>query len=187
MMVLGQPDNLERSHHSAELYHPDTIESQLLPILDGPSVPDDAILSLSQSLLLASKLYDLSSTVPGHAGSNGKDRRSKPPRQNGRPPKDGRYLGSTMADTEVPRERYAKRCLSALFLMCSRGASSEQALPSIGTKPTDRLARLVFPLLMDRCSTALEQYLANASIRGQIPFSRYVAVNQAGKQIEHIY
>ena len=44
------------------------------------------------------------------------------------------------------------------------------------TQERKRVAALSLPLLLNRCTTVLRTYLADAAVRGRFPFTRYVIV-----------
>jgi hypothetical protein len=52
--------------------------------------------------------------------------------------------------------------------------------PAKGVKPRQRVAAITLSLLMERCSATLKTYVADAPLRGMMPFPRWVALSRLG-------
>lgn len=174
------------------------METDVLPYLGGQRVPPDLIVMLAKSLQNASRLYDLD--LPGvysgpptpAASANGSLS------DDDRPPKETRFTrnydvqavaemdGTTAEITPRPRERFAYWCLDLMFLMCSSRLQGELGLTfAFAMKQTcwtsvridredsrRRVAALGLPSLLNRCAAVIKSYLADAPLRGKMPFPR---------------
>lgn len=157
-----------------------TIEMHILPRLGHSSVPADAIVLLARRLREASRLREVeldfsngtSSPSMTRIGSNDSDKRETFQLNDYDSQATVFELdGTTLEDVHLPRERFAYWCLDLLFLFCTE--SSDESIPSI-SQERRRVAALSLPLLLSRCISVLRTYLADAGIRGHLPFSRYV-------------
>lgn len=93
-------------------------------------------------------------------------------------------FGTTAQVVEVGRERFGYWCFDLLFLMCSdvdQGASfwSRPLLVlSLTHHLSDhgperrRIAALCLPFLLNRCAAVIRTYVADAPLRGKMPFPR---------------
>ncbi len=89
--------------------------------------------------------------------------------------------GSTDSGFLLPREHFSCRCFDPAFLICSDTTKGDhfavikivQYSPtSISDKESSRklLAALSLPPLLNRCPTTLAGYVANETLRGNLPF-----------------
>ncbi|GLB42717.1 putative C-terminal region of Mon2 protein [Lyophyllum shimeji] len=74
-------------------------------------------------------------------------------------------LGSTEPRSLLPRERFSYWCFDLLFLICSNTTSERE-------HSRRRLAASSIPSLLNRCRTTLVGYVADESLRGNLPFPR---------------
>ncbi|BGP52111.1 Endocytosis and vacuole integrity protein [Rhodotorula kratochvilovae] len=152
-----------------------SLERDVLPHLGSSRVPDVLIRRLGKTLQLASRLYELdlpsSSSAHSHARANGSMLDTPPPT----PPEPrfdpdfdkqvlGDMYGTTVEVVETGRERLAYWCLDLLFHVCG---AAEQAPPS-----RQRIAALIVPSLLNRCTAVFRTYVADAPLRGKMPFPR---------------
>ncbi|KAG8918160.1 hypothetical protein FRC02_002577 [Tulasnella sp. 418] len=72
---------------------------------------------------------------------------------------------TTATGTLLPREQFSYWCFDLLFLICSKSSQGED-------NARRRIAALVLPSLLDRCHVVLAGYIADAKLRGNIPFPR---------------
>ena len=100
-----------------------TIEMHILPRLGSRVISDDAITALARAVRDGSRLHEISQdtnysspamTLNGSADSfaRSEDRASVA--------SSGDLDGTTIDETELPRERFAYWCFDLLFLMCQR-------------------------------------------------------------------
>ncbi|KAK4056370.1 Endocytosis and vacuole integrity protein [Microbotryomycetes sp. JL221] len=146
-----------------------SLEQDVLPIAGGRLVPDRMLKQLAKCLQIASRLYTLN--LPGI------DRGSMKGRQDDEQVETrfatdfdvqamGPDLVGTTADiVEVKRERLAYWCFELLFLLCS-----DELEDTDGQKI--RIAALCLPALLSRCAAVLRTYIADAPLRGKMPFPR---------------
>jgi len=97
--------------------------------------------------------------------------------------------GTTVEVVEVGRERFAYWSLDLLFSLCTdqdQGESEreritlddDQADSSLTFFLTDheterrRIAALCLPSLINRCASTIKTYVADAPLRGKMPFPR---------------
>ncbi|KAF9559372.1 hypothetical protein CPC08DRAFT_666543 [Agrocybe pediades] len=167
-----------------------SLEIDVVPHLGGPRVPDALVSQLGKILQRGSKIYDVeemgfrsvtnsspSQSVPSSPGkgkTNGTSKRPPSPPLSISPPSavakvylDAHYpdLGSTDFGNLLPRERFSYWCFDLLFLICSDTTRDQE-------ESRRRLAALCLPSLLNRCRTTLVGYVADESLRGNIPFPR---------------
>ncbi|KAM0751477.1 hypothetical protein T439DRAFT_287566 [Meredithblackwellia eburnea MCA 4105] len=136
-----------------------SLERDVLPHIGSASVPDDLIRRLSKCLQTASRLYELD--LP-NLTSNGADALfdSDFDRQ-----ARGQMFGTTAEVIEVGRERFGYWCFDLLFLLCSDVEKDEELARR-------RIAALCLPSLLNRCTAIIRTYVADAPLRGKMPFPR---------------
>ncbi|GAA5977223.1 hypothetical protein JCM11641_003881 [Rhodosporidiobolus odoratus] len=158
-----------------------SLEHDTLPSLGAAVVPDHLIRRLAKSLQIASRLYQLdypssmsSFDLLAASPSSSADVPAPPTP----PPEEPRFeldfdeqvkgemRGTTVEIVPVGRERFAYWCLDLLFLVCSREESAEQ------DPLRRRIAALALPSLMNRCAAVVKTYVADAPLRGKMPFPR---------------
>ncbi|GAA5902486.1 Mon2p [Sporobolomyces salmoneus] len=156
-----------------------TLEQDVLPHVGSSLVPDELIRTLGKTLQLASRLYELD--VPrarrertlAHKRSFTSsivsiDDFTPPPT-----PPEPRFdsdsdrqakefvRGTTVEVVEVGRERFAYWAFDLLFDLCSDHDQERR-----------RIAALCLPSLLNRCASILKTYIADAPLRGKMPFPR---------------
>ncbi|KAG0149101.1 hypothetical protein CROQUDRAFT_74492 [Cronartium quercuum f. sp. fusiforme G11] len=155
-----------------------SLEVDVLPHLGACGVPDAVISSLAKALQESSRLYNLS--LPVSPSTTSSSPYSPIELTNGEqiPYKETRFLPDfgiqakenvfgTSAETMVkPHERFAYWCFDLLFVFCGRSEESENE------SKLKRVAALCLPALLDRCSAAVKTYVADAELRGRVPFPR---------------
>ncbi|GAA6056217.1 hypothetical protein JCM3770_002092 [Rhodotorula araucariae] len=148
-----------------------SLERDVIPHLGSPRVPDALIRRLGKTLQFASRLYDLdlpSSSRLHVKGSAIDTPPPTPPEPRFDPDFDKQVLGemhgTTVEVVETARERFAYWCLDLLFHVC---AADEQA-----SLPRQRIAALIVPSLLNRCTAVFRTYVADAPLRGKMPFPR---------------
>ncbi|RDB21958.1 Protein MON2 [Hypsizygus marmoreus] len=132
-----------------------SLEIDVAPHLGDSRVPDRLVAQLAKILHQGSRLYD------AHLESS---ETSSPMVENVDVGKH-HQLGSTASGPLVPRERFSYWCFDLLFLICSK-TTSDHAISR------RRLAALSIPSLLNRCQTTLVGYVADESLRGNLPFPR---------------
>ncbi|KAK4704567.1 hypothetical protein P7C70_g1641, partial [Phenoliferia sp. Uapishka_3] len=156
-----------------------SIEKDILPHLGNRLVPDELILRLGKCLQTASRLYELD--LPGQINSPPHDSLSSDgslsdhdvsgPTKETRFDSDfdrqarGHMFGTTAEVVEVGRERFGYWCFDLLFLLCSDVEKDNEA-------ERRRIAALCLPALLNRCTAIIKTYVADAPLRGKMPFPR---------------
>jgi len=178
-----------------------SLEEHVVPYLGVFRVPDTLVAQLGQILQRGSTIHqvvDMSSSpssssspsdVPNPTGSKFSAHR-KPPSAPSlvtssleKVELDIRYseLSSSHLGKTVPRERFSYWSFDLLFLICSRVAQGMAILClgfTVYFSLTDqehsrrRLATLSLPSLLNRCKATLLRFVADESLRGNIPFPR---------------
>ncbi|BGP27996.1 Endocytosis and vacuole integrity protein [Rhodotorula toruloides] len=136
-----------------------SLEHDVLPHLGSPRVPDDLVCQLAKALQLASRLYRLDLPNPS-AGSTVEPRFSLDFDEQVK----GEMFGTTVEIVENRKERFAYWCLDMLFLICDGDKASDPE--------RRRLAALSVPSLVNRCAAIIKIYIADAPLRGKMPFPR---------------
>ncbi|KAL8279821.1 hypothetical protein RQP46_007671 [Phenoliferia psychrophenolica] len=157
-----------------------SLEQDILPHIGSPLVPDELICRLGKCLQTASRLYELD--LPGHGStplhdtisSNGSlsEHDVSGPTKETRFDSDfdrqarGRQMHGTTAEVvEVGRERFGYWCFDLLFLLCSDVEKDHEP-------ERRRIAALCLPALLNRCTAIIKTYVADAPLRGKMPFPR---------------
>ncbi|MBW0484031.1 hypothetical protein O181_023746 [Austropuccinia psidii MF-1] len=156
-----------------------SLELDVLPSLGQSRVPSHVIQALGSAVQAASRLYELE----GEADLN-ETLEEKKPLSHGIPSHSTssyghwfandmnvlarhKFCGTTLEVVKKPRERFAYWCFDLLFVFCSPvNVDSDLQVER------RRLAAIWAPILMARCVAALKTYIADAAIRGAIPFPR---------------
>ncbi|KAG9017683.1 hypothetical protein FRB90_000273 [Tulasnella sp. 427] len=166
-----------------------SLEIDIVPRIGDSNVPDDLIVQLGKTLQIASRIHDLDlqreaasssavstprSSIASPTEGNGKVTKAK---AHGRSEsKDfkgsgkvnghvGIPDGGTSTGKLLPRERFSFWCFDLLFLICSDVVQEHKELRK-------RVAALVLPSLLSRCHSVLANYVADARLRGNLPFPR---------------
>ncbi|GJN94193.1 hypothetical protein Rhopal_007267-T1 [Rhodotorula paludigena] len=151
-----------------------SLERDVLPHLGSSRVPDNLIQRLGKTLQIGSRLYRLD--LP--EASFEMDRRppvddyDTPPPSPLEPRFDpdfdkqarGEMHGTTVDVVELGRERFAYWSLELLFYICH-----DDGEPS---STRERIAAVCAPAFVNRCAAALRTYIADAPLRGKMPFPR---------------
>ncbi|GAA5936680.1 hypothetical protein JCM1841_000223 [Sporobolomyces salmonicolor] len=161
-----------------------SLEQDVLPHIGHSPVPDDLIRDLGKTLQLASRLYELD--LPIHLGKESPVAHQQsfsslqpvgadytPPPTPPEPRFDGDFdrqvkgamHGTTVEVAEVGRERFAYWSFDLLFLLCSNEAQDHEP-------ERRRVAALCLPSLLNRCAAVIMTYVADAPLRGKMPFPR---------------
>lgn len=94
-------------------------------------------------------------------------------------------FGTTAEVVEIGRERFGYWCFELLFLMCSdveqgsfgfclRWLCCADAARADHEPERRRIATLCLPFLLNRCAAVIKTYVADAPLRGKMPFPRCV-------------
>ncbi|GAA5958007.1 hypothetical protein JCM3765_006230 [Sporobolomyces pararoseus] len=160
-----------------------SLEQDVLPHLGATLVPDELIRTVGKTLQLASRLYELD--IPrvrrerslAHKRSFASSIDSvndftpppTPPEPRFDPDFDrqakGAVKGTTVEIVEVGRERFAYWSFDLLFSLCSDEDQDHDS-------ERRRVAALCLPSLLNRCAAVLRTYVADAPLRGKMPFPR---------------
>ncbi|GAA6060857.1 hypothetical protein JCM10212_006237 [Sporobolomyces blumeae] len=160
-----------------------SLEQDVLPHVGATLVPDELICTLGKTLQLASRLYELEvprirqervlATKRSFASSlNVQDAYTPPPT-----PPEPRFdpdfdrqakanlHGTTVEVVEHGRERFAFWSFDLLFSLCSAEQHGDE-------RDRRRIAALCLPSLLNRCASTIKTYVADAPLRGKMPFPR---------------
>ncbi|PPQ71802.1 hypothetical protein CVT26_007726 [Gymnopilus dilepis] len=155
-----------------------SLEIDVVPHLGGPRVPDSLVSQLGRILQSGSKIYDAEDAImfppPKPSSLSNSPPKSAPHSPTGtastsstltKVDLDLDYQGSTDFGHLVPRERFSYWCFDLLFLICSDVTRDQE-------ESRRRLAALTLPSLLNRCRATLVSYVADESMRGNLPFPR---------------
>ncbi|KAI0824392.1 hypothetical protein BC628DRAFT_1379334 [Trametes gibbosa] len=152
-----------------------SLEIDVVPYLGDPSVPDYIVSQLARVLQHGSQLRasedDLPpspTSLPDESPPARKSAEDRSSREFGKLERfgDGSIgMGTTAPGRFLPRERFSYWCFDLLFLICSD--TSQDQIPS-----RKRIAALSLPSLLERCRMTLVSYIADESLRGNLPFPR---------------
>ncbi|KAG9008257.1 hypothetical protein FRB94_013617 [Tulasnella sp. JGI-2019a] len=146
-----------------------SLQTDVVPRVAIPRVPDDIIIQLGRTLRIASRLLDLDGKGPTDETDSGDDSDSA-----GKQSVEFAYWDSSTADTLVgttatgtplPRERFSYWCFDLLFLLCSDTVRDN-------AECRKRIAALMLPGLLDRCHSVLASFVADVKLRGSSPLPR---------------
>ncbi|EKM74882.1 hypothetical protein AGABI1DRAFT_65220 [Agaricus bisporus var. burnettii JB137-S8] len=132
------------------------LEENVIIHIGHPRVPDVLVSQLARILHRGSEVYpseDASPPTPTLASD-------KSPGVNHTP-----YSGTTELAQLVPRERFSYWCFDLLFTICCSSPEHQDT-------SRKRLAALSLPSLLNRCRSTLVGYVADGSLRGNLPFPR---------------
>ena len=172
-----------------------SLEQDVLPYIGAPSVPDELVRRLGKTLQAASRLYELDLPNFAHLGTTGgePDEASSGSGSSAGTRKETRFEpdfdvqaagethGTTAEVVEVGRERFAYWSFEMLFAMCEggdaagAGAGTGEVKGLSGAEAEQarrRVAALVAPGLVNRCKACVRTYVADARLRGKMPFPR---------------
>jgi hypothetical protein len=143
-----------------------SLEIDLVPHLGDTRIPNHLITQLAKILHKGSQLYK-SNMDPSRPDSPSTDTThvSDDSRESHDFEKVDLNIGTTAPGILVPRERFSFWCFDLLFLICSNITSDQES-------SRKRVAALCLPTLLDRCKTTMVSYIADESLRGNMPFPR---------------
>ncbi|OAV93395.1 hypothetical protein PTTG_11843 [Puccinia triticina 1-1 BBBD Race 1] len=151
-----------------------SLELDILPYLGHSRIPDDIIRGLGMAVQRASRLYTFDLEIENSRQLTITSQRGPSLAQisaeNCRFIDDfakqakGNIWATTADVSRRPRERFIYWCFDLLFLFCSPATSSESQ--------HKRVASIWLPILLTRCIATIRAYLADAPIRGTVPFNR---------------
>ncbi|KAI5479516.1 endosomal peripheral membrane protein [Pseudohyphozyma bogoriensis] len=195
--ALLADSNASAEHHSAEEQHEEenfdlallaSIEQDVVPYIGNALVPDELIKRLGKCLQTASRLYELdlpnaSSSLNDNLSSADSIMEADVGHESTKETRfdsdfdrqaTGEMFGTTAEVVEVGRERFGYWCFDLLFLLCSDvPPSDEEELEDVESGPERRrIATLCLPFLLNRCSAVIKTYVADAPLRGKMPFPR---------------
>ncbi|OCH93573.1 hypothetical protein OBBRIDRAFT_885401 [Obba rivulosa] len=172
------PLNTQQEDENFDLALIAALEIDVVPFLGESTIPDYVVSQLAKVLQQGSRLRDADPYIP-----------PSPPLSNGNltldngheaMPQDGRVssefennkfgqtdvsMGTTETGRFLPRERFAYWCFDLLFLICSDTAKDQ--IPA-----RRRVAALSIAPLLERCRMTLVEFVADESLRGNLPFPR---------------
>ncbi|KAF5350099.1 hypothetical protein D9756_009239 [Leucocoprinus leucothites] len=134
------------------------LQEHVVPHLGTTRVPDSLVSELARILHQGSELYAFEvAPLPTPTSLS-----TKPKSIDMAHVSD---YGTTESGRLVPRERFSYWCFDLLFLICSR-------TPEKDDPARKRLAALSLSSLLNRCQSTLVGYVADESLRGNLPFPR---------------
>ncbi|KAI0354523.1 hypothetical protein OH77DRAFT_1548844 [Trametes cingulata] len=169
------PLDVQEAEENFDLSLVASLEIDVVPYLGDGSVPDYIVSQLARVLQQGSRLRESEDDLPPSPSSL--PDLPKPVGQRGedRPPIESHKLdgfgdgtigmGTTATGRFLPRERFSYWCFDLLFLICSD--TSQDQIPS-----RKRIAALSIPSLLECCRMTLVSYVADESLRGNLPFPR---------------
>ncbi|TFY71218.1 hypothetical protein EVG20_g1792 [Dentipellis fragilis] len=163
----SQPFDVQEAEEDFDLSLIASLEVDVVPHLGDPRISDYVITQLAKILQHGSHLREqepdddylytpvMSAKTPvdskGKSWANGATTRLD--------------AGSTEPGTPVSRERFSYWCFDLLFLICSDASRDYE-------ESRKRVAALSISLLLSRCRSTLARYVADESLRGNLPFPR---------------
>ncbi|TFK71822.1 hypothetical protein BDN72DRAFT_409999 [Pluteus cervinus] len=145
-----------------------SLEADVVPHIGDSRVPDSLVAHLGKILQQGSGLYE---SLEFSASDRNKRPLEHSPTSSGGSSfervdyENYHEIGSTEGISLVPRERFSYWCFDLLFLICSDITTEQE--PS-----RKRLAALNLTSLLNRCRSTLVSYVADESMRGNLPFPR---------------
>ncbi len=157
-----------------------TLESDVVPHLGDPRLPDTLVSELARLLHRGSQIYALDDEPLLPVSTSVAMEKIEPIGV-----VNVSQFGTTELGQLLPRERFSYWCFDLLFLISSSAPDSKPLSLSANFKivmfnrvdqdfSRKRLAALSLPSLLNRCRSVLVGYVADESLRGNIPFPRYV-------------
>ncbi|KAI0668157.1 hypothetical protein C8Q78DRAFT_980256 [Trametes maxima] len=166
--------DVQESEENFDLSLIASLEIDVVPYLGDSSVPDYIVSQLARVLQQGSRLRETDEDLPPSPSSLPDDTKASkmvedhPSNEFDKSQRfgDGSIgMGTTASGRFVPRERFSYWCFDLLFLICSD--TSQDQIPS-----RKRIAALSLPSLLERCRMTLVAYVADESLRGNLPFPR---------------
>ncbi|TCD65014.1 hypothetical protein EIP91_003335 [Steccherinum ochraceum] len=166
-VVDSFPLDVQEAEENFDLALIASLEIDVVPHLGDSRVPDDVVSQLAKVLSQGSRLRDADdladlSFVSPKSKTSG---RLSPDFEKVDFGSEESTLGTTEAGKFLPRERFSYWCFDLLFLICSDVAQDQVA-------SRKRVAALCITSLLNRCRTTLVSYVADESLRGNLPFPR---------------
>ncbi|TFY62206.1 hypothetical protein EVJ58_g4016 [Rhodofomes roseus] len=166
------PLDVQEAEENFDLALIAALEIDVVPYLGDPCIPDYLIVQLSRVLHQGSQIRDADDDLPPSPASitdSHWDTRTRRLSQDFEKVEkfgtDVVALGTTESGHFRPRERFSYWCLDLLFLICSDTAKDR--IPA-----RRRLAALSLPSMLERCRATLVNYVADETLRGNLPFPR---------------
>ncbi|RDX44494.1 hypothetical protein OH76DRAFT_1540422 [Lentinus brumalis] len=171
------PLDVQEAEENFDLSLIASLEIDVVPYLGEASVPDYIVSQLARVLHQGSRLRTVDEDLPPSPSSlpdvplpRGvkKTHEKRPSKDTDKVEKFGDgYIGTgtTALGHFLPRERFSYWCFDLLFLICS-DTSQDQI------SARRRIAALSIPSLLERCRMTLVGYVADESLRGNLPFPR---------------
>ncbi|CDZ97552.1 Uncharacterized conserved protein [Phaffia rhodozyma] len=159
------PMDAQTADETHDLKYLAALEKDIVPVLGWADIPDLLIVRLANALSTASQFY--------YFDSDSSETSLCRPRPTSFDPRiyqshdgdgDGEVHGITAEIIGHPKERFSRWCFDVMFMLVDKVDQN--------TDLRQRVAKLVFPLLMYRCQTVLSTYLADQPLRGGMPFPR---------------
>ncbi|KAF9033039.1 hypothetical protein BDZ89DRAFT_1036881 [Hymenopellis radicata] len=156
------PLDVQEAEENFDLALISSLEIDVVPHFGDSRLPDILVAQLAKILQRGSRLYESEGRGLSRSGSPvGSLRNSQD------------YVkvdvsvghGSTDSGLLLPRERFSYWCFDLLFLICSDTTKDQE-------QSRKRLAALSLPSLLHRCKMTMEAYVADESLRGNLPFPR---------------
>ncbi|KAI1793675.1 hypothetical protein LXA43DRAFT_971708 [Ganoderma leucocontextum] len=171
------PLDLQEAEENFDLSLVASLEIDVVPYVGESSVPDYIISQLARVLHQGSRLRSTDDdfppspsslpevSLPQAAKRLSSDQLSEAPDKLEKFGHGSISAGTTSPGRFLPRERFSYWCFDLLFLICSD--TSQDQIPS-----KKRIAALSLPSLLERCRMTLVGYVADESLRGNLPFPR---------------
>ena len=164
-----------------------SLEIDIVPHIGDHRVPDALVSRLSKILQQGSRLHEFDNDrIPRPSASPILKHSKSRSRSSDLTKVDDEVhgVGKTDIGTLVPRERFSYWCFDLLFLVCSNVTTGVYTMDPTPSRPLTiflekeesrrRLAALSLPALLSRSGVALVNYIADQSLRGGLPFPRFV-------------
>ncbi|TFK22523.1 hypothetical protein FA15DRAFT_757922 [Coprinopsis marcescibilis] len=158
------PLDVQESEENFDLSVIASLEIDVIPHLGLARVPDALVSRLSKILQQGSRLYEGEEVSAGRP-STADSVKSRSSGNSDVTKVEPDVAGKTDSGSLLPRERFSYWCFDLLFLICSSITNDQE-------KSRRRLAALSAPALLKRCHATLVSYVADESLRGNMPFPR---------------
>ncbi|KAI8977746.1 hypothetical protein BD414DRAFT_154340 [Trametes punicea] len=167
------PLDVQEAEENFDLSLVASLEIDVVPYLGDSSVPDYIVSQLARVLQKGSRLRIVDDDLPPSPSSLPDisknnvtlDQSSRDVEKIERFGDGYIGMGTTAPGRFLPRERFSYWCFDLLFLICSD--TSQDQIPS-----RKRVAALSIPSLLERCRMTLVSFVADESLRGNLPFPR---------------
>ncbi|CCL98022.1 uncharacterized protein FIBRA_00015 [Fibroporia radiculosa] len=169
------PPDVQEAEENFDLALIASMEIDVIPYMGEGHIPDYLVVQLAKILHQGSRLREVDSYLsnpPSPALGTGSvapkpesDRISQDFEKVDRFGSPDMTIGTTESGRFLPRERFSYWCFDLLFLICSNTAKDK-------VSSRKRVAALCIPTLLERCRMTLVEYIADESLRGNLPFPR---------------